>query len=136
MTERCREFRYRFAQALIFGLPVLALQWFGPLLSGRADEASRWVPLLQAILTGWICYIGALPMLVEGLVLLRNGLSADFVVTATAAGAYLFSLISVLGIFFGRGPFYRPLLFPAVVIVLIAWNGLRWASLRSKSLGS
>src|SRR5437867_3364487 len=68
--ERQREHRYRFAQTLIFGLPVLALQWFGRRLGG--EEQDRWIGLLQALLTGWIVYVGAAGLAFEGLLLLRR----------------------------------------------------------------
>jgi cation transport ATPase len=129
-TERCREFRYRFAQCAIFGLPVLGLQWIGPLLSARPDEASRWVPLLQAILTGWICYIGALPMGVEALILIRRRWSIDGLVAAVALLSYLYSLTLLVTAFLHPGAIYRTFLFHAVVSLLATWNGLRWAWIR------
>jgi cation transport ATPase len=125
-VERCREFRYRVAQSLIFGLPVLGLQYLGPQLSPRPDEAARWVPLLQAILTCWICYIGALPMLVEGLLLVREKLRVDLIVAALAIGACLYSLFLLLGVLIDRQTVYRSFFFHDVVIVLVAWNGVRW----------
>jgi cation transport ATPase len=135
-AERAREFRYRFAQCLIFGAPVLALQWFGPMLSPRADEASRWVSLLQAILAGWICYIGALPILVEGLIVLRRRTSLDLLVSAAVIVAYLYSVVALSGVFIRGRLFYRPLLFFVVTLVLVLWNGARSAYFRRKALGS
>jgi cation transport ATPase len=131
-AERSREYRYRFAQSLIFGLPVLGLQWFGPLLSARADEAARWVPLLQAILSGWICYIAALPMLVEGIVVIRESLRADLVVGTLAVGTFIYSVVLLGAIFVHQSFSYRPPLFDWVVMLLIAWNGVRWAWLRRR----
>jgi hypothetical protein len=125
-NERCREYRYRCAQCVVFGLPVLALEWFGPKLSGSSDEASRWVPILQAILAGWICYVGALGMLVEGLMTFRRGVRADFIVATLSIGAYLYSLVSAIGVFVHGRPFYRPLLFTFVVLALSLWNALQW----------
>ena len=49
-AQRLQEFRYRFGQSVVFGLPVLALQWFGRSLGGA--ESERWVALLQALLAG------------------------------------------------------------------------------------
>jgi cation transport ATPase len=109
---------------VVFGLPVLALEIWGFDL-GPAD-AARWVPILQALLAGWVIYVN-LGMLIEGLILLLHGrLSADLLITAAAVGAYLFSLVSVLHIFLTGRPWYRPRLFWACVIVLIVWTGFRW----------
>src|SRR3954466_3838186 len=65
--QRVREFKYRFAQSAVFGLPVLALQRFGPALGGA--ESPRWVGVLQLLLAGWVVYVGAAGMLFEGALL-------------------------------------------------------------------
>jgi hypothetical protein len=119
VSEASRFYKYSFAQTLVFGLPVLALQFFGYSL-GPAD-ADRWVPILQAILTGWIIYIAAAGMLFE-----RRGLTADFVVALLAVLVYISSLVSVCHILATARLWYRPLLFHVVVMVLGAWTGLQW----------
>src|SRR5688572_5630049 len=70
LDQRVREHKYRFAQAAVFGLPVLGLQYFGHKLGG--PEAGKWVGLLQALLAGWVMYVGAAGMLFEGILLLRR----------------------------------------------------------------
>ena len=55
--QRLREYKYRFSQAAVFGLPVLALQGWGRSLGG--PESERWVGVLQALLAGWVVYVGA-----------------------------------------------------------------------------
>src|SRR4051794_16875055 len=92
LEQRIREFRYRCAQSVIFGLPVLALQWFGPRLGGA--EASRWIWLLQAILAGWIVYIAAAGMLFEGLMARSLTTLPDLLVAIFAIGMYVISLIA------------------------------------------
>ena len=67
--QRLREYKYRCAQAIVFGLPVIGLQYLGPSIGG--PEAPRWVAILQAALAGWVVYIGAAGMLFEGLLVLR-----------------------------------------------------------------
>src|SRR5687768_5282994 len=67
VSERAREYRYRFGQAVVFGLPVVALELWGRGLGGR--EAGRWVGVLQALLSGWVVYVAATGMLFEGLLL-------------------------------------------------------------------
>src|SRR5690349_4428997 len=64
-SDRLREYKYCCAQAVVFGLPVLALEAWGRSLGGR--EASRWVGGFQALLTGWVLYVAAAGMLFEGL---------------------------------------------------------------------
>src|SRR5262249_32594294 len=73
VSERVREYKYRFAQSLVFGLPVLALSLFGPALGG--PEAGRWIGLLQSLLAGWVMYVGVTGMLVEAL--MRRRLTLD-----------------------------------------------------------
>jgi cation transport ATPase len=131
VDQRQREYKYRFAQSVVFGPPVIALETWGFAL-GPAD-AARWVPLLQALLAGWVIYVN-LGMLIEGLLLLLHQTpSADLLISAAAVAAYLFSLISVLHIFITGSPWYRPRLFCACVIVLIAWTGFRWLQLARRT---
>src|SRR3954471_24338351 len=90
--QRLREYKYRCAQALIFGLPVLGLAVFGPSLGG--PEAPRWIAILQALLTGWIVFVGAAGMLFERLVLLpRKGAHPELLVSLAAVALYLATLI-------------------------------------------
>lgn len=119
--QRRREFKYRFAQGVVFGLPVIALQYFGPRL-GPADS-ERWVSLLQALLAGWVLYVN-LGMFFEGVVTRR--LSGDLLVASIAMLLYAISVISAMaGIIIGR-LLYRPLFFHVAVAILILWAGLRW----------
>lgn len=125
LAERVREYRYRCAQCVIFGLPVLALQWVGPRLSSGPEEAARWVPMLQAVLAGWICYVGALPMVVEGIIGSGWIVRSNLVVCAATMVAYLYSVGSlVIGLVHGHAS-YRTL-FHVIVIALVVWNALGW----------
>ncbi|HEY7091054.1 MAG TPA: hypothetical protein VH518_23355 [Tepidisphaeraceae bacterium] len=126
--ERAREYKYRCAQSIIFGLPVLALQWFGPRLAGGPQESQRWIGLLQALLAGWVTYVAAAGMLVEGLMLIGGSrrMTVDLLVAGLAVALYLFSAISVLGVFVRGVPFYGPLMFHCAVIILAVWTGWRW----------
>jgi hypothetical protein len=124
--ERCREFKYRCAQTLVFGIPVVALQWFGRSLGG--PEADRWVGIFQALLAGWIVYIAAAGMLFEGLILLpRRGPSADLFVAAVSVLAYTISLTGrVLPVIFTGRVGHAPPLFHWIVVLLAGWTALRW----------
>jgi cation transport ATPase len=122
--QRLREYKYRFSQAVVFGLPVLALQIWGRALGG--PEADRWAGILQALLAGWVVYVGAAGMLFEGLILLSRRAMPDLIVAAVAVVAYLFSFVSVLHVLFTGHLWYRPLLFHVSVIVIAGWTGLQW----------
>ncbi|HMB94411.1 MAG TPA: hypothetical protein VKK61_00060, partial [Tepidisphaeraceae bacterium] len=124
--QKLREFKYRFAQSAIFGLPVLALQYFGHYLGGTAQEADRWIAILQALLCGWVVYVAATGMLVEGILLPRQIFLADFLIALLAAIFYLFSLISTAAVLFRGHPLSWPRLFHWVVMLLAVWCGLRW----------
>jgi cation transport ATPase len=126
--QRCREYRYRFGQSLVFGLPVIALQLWGRALGG--PEAGRWVGIMQALLSGWVCYVAATPMIVEGLIRmsLRRRVTADLMMGLIAAAAYVYSLVSVLHVVIGGKLWYEPLCFWITVSVLGLWNA--WGYLR------
>ncbi len=123
--QRIREYQYRFAQSAVFGLPVIVLQYLGPSLGGT--ESDRWVGLLQALLCGWVTYVGAAGMLFEGLIVLSRGkLTIELLVALAAVGMYLFSAGSLLGVIFHGQLFYRPLLFHVVILLIAGWTGFRW----------
>ena len=120
--QRLREYKYRFGQSIVFGLPVIALELWGRAL-GPADW-QRWVSLFEALLAGWVLYVN-LGMLFEGVLLLRQRVTGDFIIASIAAIIYLASLISALhGIIFAR--VWYPLLFHVCVIVLAGWTLWRW----------
>ena len=122
--QRLREYKYRFGQSIVFGLPVIALQYYGRALGPTDSE--RWVSLLQSLLAGWVLYVN-LGMLFEGILLLpARRITGDFVISALAAALYLYSLVSAAhGVVTSR-LLFRPLLFHACVILLAAWTGWRW----------
>lgn len=121
--QRVREYKYRFAQSMVFGLPVIALEVFGHALGGR--DAQRWVGLLQTLLTGWVVYVGAIGMAVEGLLFcMRRRITLDFFVAFTAIVGYLLSLVFYLMTLLGRTGFHP--LFAGVVTVLIVGNAIGW----------
>jgi len=122
--QRLREYKYRFGQSLVFGLPVIALQWYGRALGPTDSE--RWVALLSALLAGWVVYVN-LGMLFEGILLLpsERRVTGDLVVAVIAVALYVSSLLSAAhGIVTGR--LLWPLLFHACVIVLGAWSAWQW----------
>jgi hypothetical protein len=131
--QRAREHRYRCAQAIVFGLPVLALQWFGHGLGGEPDEARRWTAVLQALLAGWVTYIAAAGMLAEGVLLIGRRFTFDLLVAAVALLLYVVSLISSLGVLVRGRPLAGPLFFHIVVILLAGWCGWRWWQLQRAS---
>jgi hypothetical protein len=121
--ERAREYRYRFGQSVVFGLPVLALQFWGPGLGGR--EAVKWVGIFQALLAGWIVYVAAAGMLFEGILLLRRRVTADLICSTAALAVYGLSGVRLVQILIGSATARRPI-FHVVVLILAAWSGARW----------
>lgn len=120
--QRLREYKYRFAQAVVFGLPVVALELFGARLGG--PDPGRWSGLFQAILSGWVLYVGAAGMLFEGLLLLPRRLIADLPISAVAAALYLLSLLWLVHTFTTGTP--HPRLFHVCVILTAVWTGIQW----------
>jgi hypothetical protein len=126
-SQRLREYKYRFAQSLVFGLPVLALSFFGPALGG--PEGGRWIGLLQALLAGWVMYVGASGMLVEAL--MRRRLTLDGLVAAVAIGFYLLAAATAAWRMIvpsgnGASLAVSRLLFAGAVVIACAWAGVRW----------
>lgn len=113
--QRRREYKYRCAQAIVFGLPVLFLEYFGRYLGG--PETGRWIFILQALLAGWVMYVGAAGMLIEGVIHPRAGTLLDLGIALVAIGLYVSSM------------FTQWRLFHAAVILIAGWCGFRWARL-------
>ena len=136
IAERRREFKYRFAQSVVFGAPVLALQWFGRSLGGA--ESDRWVGLFQSLLAGWVVCVAATGMLAEGLLLvlarrrIPKPLLADFVVALVAFLTYVTGLLRfiALGAIDARIADHS---FAVTVALLAAWTGLRWWHLAKRN---
>ena len=124
--QRRREYQYRFAQSVVFGLPVLALQWFGRSLGGA--ESGRWVATLQALLSGWVVYVGATGMLFEGLVWLgRRRLTADLLPASAVVALYVLTLARLAAHALSSAPRAFPSTwFHAAVLLLMLWTGVRW----------
>ena len=122
--QRLREYKYRFGQSIVFGLPVVALQLYGRALGPTDSE--RWVSLLQALLAGWVLYVN-LGMLFEGILLLPSRrITGDLLISLAAVALYGYSLISAAHGIITTRLLFRPLLFHIVVIFLAAWTGWRW----------
>jgi hypothetical protein len=116
----------------VFGLPVVALQWFGRSLGG--PEADRWVTLFQALLAGWVVYVVATGMVTEGILifLARRRVSLvvglDMLVACLCIVGYVFGLALPLGLLV-YPKFAWPATFHWCVLTLSCWSGVRWASL-------
>jgi hypothetical protein len=127
-SQRLREYKYRFAQSLVFGLPVVALGAFGPAIGG--PEAGRWIGLLQALLAGWVMYVGATGMLVEAL--MRRRVMLDGLVAALAIGLYLLAVGMVVWRTIASGGAalaWSRALFSCAAVLACAWAGIRWLTL-------
>jgi cation transport ATPase len=127
-SERLREYKYRFAQSTVFGLPVLALHFAGPSLGG--SEAARWIGLLQLLLTTWVMYVGVIAMGVEAL--LRRRFTADAAAAAMGAGFYLAALCNLALIAALRSTTEYGA-FAATVAVAMLWNGGRWLTMTGQA---
>ena len=123
LDQRVREHKYRCAQTLVFGIPVIGLQYFGQQLGGA--ESTRWVAIMQVVLTGWILFVGATGMVTEGamLIVAKRKLSGDFVVALVSAALFVMSCINA-----ARG---AARWFHVVVFILAAWSFVQWLRARS-----
>ena len=125
-TERLREYKYRFAQSAVFGLPVVAVSLFGFSLGG--PEAGRWVGLLQMLMGGWVIYVGALAMIVDAL--LRKKWTVDGLVGMAAVLLYAMGVGAVLHLFLQPQPLALQQSFLWGVVLVCLWNGLQWLRFR------
>jgi len=120
LGERVREYRYRFAQSAVFGVPVVALAVWGKVLG--PFDSQRWAGVMQALLAGWVLYVN-LGMLAEGII--RKRVTGDLLVTAAALGLYVWGLIGVIGVLAGKSD-AQPTMFVATVALLCGWDLIQW----------
>jgi cation transport ATPase len=124
--ERVRESRYRLGQAVVFGLPVLGLQYWGPSLGG--SEAARWVGIMQVLLCGWVMYVAAFGAILEGTFRLAHGrVGIGLLLGLIALGMYVSSLVAVLYVLFEGRIGDVPRLFHWSIVLVIAWSAMSWA---------
>jgi cation transport ATPase len=128
LADRVREHRYRCAQSLVFGIPVVVLQYLGPMLGG--SESGRWMGLFQALLAGWVVYVAGTGLLIEGVLMKR--VTMDLVVAVAAGGIYGLSVVGWIGIIsVGHAVGMTPR-FHWVVLVLAGWTGIQWCRLSQR----
>ena len=138
ISQRLQEFRYRLGQSLVFGLPVLALQWFGRDLGGV--ESDRWVAVFQALLAGWVVYVGAAGMVAEGTVLLlarrqvAKPITLNALIGAAAVGIYLLGLPRLIALLAGslRPAPYLAGAFACAVLLIGLWSAFQTWRLRRR----
>ena len=130
LSERLREHKYRFAQCVVFGIPVIALHLLGPKLGG--SDAARWTGLLQSLLAGWIVYLGAIPLLAEGfLLIMHRRFKIDMLIGVCAVVLYIVGVAGWIMTLRGRAPFF-PSAFSCCVMLLVLWSGVQWLRLWSQ----
>ncbi len=123
-AHRAREYKYRFAQTVVFGLPVVGLWVWGPVLDPMGY--ARWASILEALLTGWILYVNA-GMAIEGLMLRR--VTGDLVVSGVVAGMYGWGIVwMIVGMVGAHGE--GMIWFLICAVALAVWTGVRWGIMR------
>jgi hypothetical protein len=133
------EYKSRFATALVFGLPAIALHYAAPVLAGGGQDPRAMVYpwLFETILVGWACLAAGWPILWQGAlsaIYLRT--TADLLTTLIVLGAFIPSLLGLFSmgfretplVFHGRGPLYHAAMLTVVIAVLQRWLAHRAAA--------
>jgi len=112
--QMVREYRARFSQALVFGLPALALHYLGPMLtggggasntSGGGGMAYPW--LLEMVLVGWSLWVAGLPILWQGFAsLIHLRATADLLTTMIVMLSFIPSAVGVVSLLFTSVPWF------------------------------
>lgn len=104
------EYRTRFAQSLVFGLPAIILHYMGPVLAVGGGEAAGnmlypW--MIEMVLVGWALWAGGLPILWQGVMsAIHLRATADLLTTVIVFAAFVPSLVGVVSVIFGHEPWF------------------------------
>lgn len=124
------EYKSRFATALVFGLPALALHYLSPTLAGGAptprDMLYPW--LFELLLVGWTCLAAGWPILWQGVVSMRYlRPTPDLFTTVIILLAFVPSAIAVISLGFSPQPWLIPApLFHIAAYAIILAVFQRW----------
>ena len=131
------EYKSRFATALMFGLPALALHYVGPFLAGGTGEArSQFYPwMIEFLLVGWVCIAAGWPILWQGLLaLVHLRVTADLLTGLVVVAAFIGSAVGVLATPWARqwwglgsGPMFHAVDLAVTMAVLQRWLAHRAA---------
>lgn len=93
------EYKSRFATAMMFGLPALALHYLGPILAGGGRDprsmAYPWV--FELALVGWVCIAAGWPILWQGaLSLIHLRPTADLLTSLLVLVAFVPSALGLM----------------------------------------
>ncbi len=133
------EYKCRLATGLVYGLPALALHYFGPWLAGGSDDPRSYVfPwLLELLLSGWVMIACGWPVLWQGLLGLRvRRLTFDTFALLLTLAAWLPSAAAVLALPLVNQPWLSAPgqgsspQFHYVVMLMLLVSAQRWLSHR------
>ena len=121
--ELRRQTKYRLAQSVVFGLPVITLHAFGRQLGG--PEAGRWVGLLEGLLAGWVMYVGAFGWIGDAL-WLRRRVTTHLIVGIAAIVTFLMGGAELVAVLFQRKTPGQTGGFFIATALVIAWSAIAW----------
>lgn len=131
------EYKSRFATALVFGLPAIALHYAAPVLSGGGDDPRAMVYpwIFELILVGWACLAAGWPILWQGaLAAIHLRMTADLLTTLIVLASFLPSALGLFSMGLWERPrvigAHGPLFFAAMFAILIA-TLQRWLAHRA-----
>ena len=121
------EYKSRFATALVFGLPALALHYAAPVLAGGGEDprsmAYPWI--FEMILVGWACLAAGWPILWQGaLAAIHLRSSADLLTTLIVLASFFPSAVGLFSMGLRKQPLliatHGPLFYAAVIAIILA----------------
>ncbi len=135
--EAARQWKGRLAQALVYGLPAVALHYVAPILAEAGGSRKFLYPwFFEMLLAGWVCVVGAWPVLWQGALSLAHlRMTAELFFTAVLLGAFVPSAVGVATIVVRAEPWFSPNgpTFHAVVVLVWSAAWQRWRAARHGS---
>jgi hypothetical protein len=123
------EYKSRFATALVFGLPALAVHYLGPVLTGATatprDLLYPW--LIELLLVGWLCVAAGWPILFQAALSLRYlRATADLLTAAIVLIAFVPSVIGWVGLIVDSSPAMEQVHFHVAAYAVMFATLQRW----------
>lgn len=130
-ADRLRQHRQAVVIAVMWGVPIVALQWLGPALLSGHESAGAWWRGIQGVLTAMLLLSSAgRPILVGGVrSLLHRSPNMDLLIASGVLVAFVSSVVATVALVADKAGYIH---YQAAAMILVFINAGRYLEARTK----